>query len=195
MFPKIAEEIKETSGIDIGLINKGMLKLLTEQKQQEYKRIMAIQNQSGEQADWFTGEELRRKEPALSDAIKGAMYIEKDGQVEANQLTLGLLKSAAASGVVIKEYVEVYDFQLSKGKVEGVVTNQGIFTSENVIVAGGAWSQKLLSETGLQLDTYPVKGECFSVVTHRQMLSTTIFSHGCYLVPKKRWKNNCWCYC
>ena len=186
MFPKIAEEIKETSGIDIGLINKGMLKVaLTEQEQQEYKRIMAIQNQSGEQADWFTGEELRRKEPALSDAIKGAMYIEKDGQVEADQLTLGFLKSAAASGVVIKEYVEVYDFQLSKGKVEGVVTNQGIFTSENVIVAGGAWSQKLLLETGLQLDTYPVKGECFSVVTHRQMLSTTIFSHGCYLVPKK----------
>lgn len=186
MFPKIAEEIKENSGIDIGLINKGMLKVaLTEQEQQEYKRIMAIQNQSGEQADWFTGEELRRKEPALSDAIKGAMYIEKDGQVEADQLTLGFLKSAAASGVVIKEYVEVYDFQLSKGKVEGVVTNQGIFTSENVIVAGGAWSQKLLLETGLQLDTYPVKGECFSVVTHRQMLSTTIFSHGCYLVPKK----------
>ncbi|PZX05570.1 glycine oxidase [Psychrobacillus insolitus] len=186
MFPKIAEEIKENSGIDIGLINKGMLKVaLTEQEQQEYKRIMAIQNQSGEQADWFTGEELRRKEPALSDAIKGAMYIEKDGQVEADQLTLGFLKSAAASGVVIKEYVEVYDFQLSKGKVEGVVTNQGIFTSENVIVAGGAWSQKLLLETGLQLDTYPVKGECFSVVTHRQMLSTTIFSHGYYLVPKK----------
>jgi glycine oxidase len=186
MFTKIAEEIKETSGIDIGLINKGMLKVaLNEQEQQEYKRIMAIQNQSGEQADWLTGEELRRKEPALSDAIKGAMYIEKDGQVEADQLTLGFLKSAAASGVVIKEYVEVYEFQLSKGKVEGVVTNQGIFTSENVIVAGGAWSQKLLSETGLQLDTYPVKGECFSVVTHRQMLFTTIFSHGCYLVPKK----------
>ena len=186
MFTKIAEEIKETSGIDIGLINKGMLKVaLTEQELQEYKRIMAIQNQSGEQADWLTGEELRRKEPALSDAIKGAMYIEKDGQVEADQLTLGFLKSAAASGVVIKEYVEVYDFQLSKGKVEGVVTNQGTFTSENVIVAGGAWSQKLLSETGLQLDTYPVKGECFSVVTHRQMLLTTIFSHGCYLVPKK----------
>lgn len=186
MFTQLAGEIKETSGIDIELINKGMLKVaLNEQQQQEYKRVIAIQRQSGEQADWMTGEEVRRKEPVLSDAITGAMHLEKDGQVEATQLTLGFLKSAAARGVVIKEFVEVYYFQLSKGKVSGVVTNEGNFISENVIVAGGAWSKKLLSKTGLQLDTYPVKGECFSVVTHSQMLTTTVFSHGCYLVPKK----------
>ncbi|WP_017380704.1 glycine oxidase ThiO [Paenisporosarcina sp. TG-14] len=186
MFTQLAGEIKETSGIDIELINKGMLKVaLNEQQQQEYKRVIAIQRQSGEQADWMTGKEVRRKEPVLSDAITGAMHLEKDGQVEATQLTLGFLKSAAARGVVIKEFVEVYYFQLSKGKVSGVVTNEGNFNSENVIVAGGAWSRKLLSKTGLQLDTYPVKGECFSVVTHSQILTTTVFSHGCYLVPKK----------
>ncbi|QBP40302.1 glycine oxidase ThiO [Paenisporosarcina antarctica] len=186
MFTQLAGEIKETSGIDIELINKGMLKVaLNEQQQHEYKRVIAIQRQSGEQADWMTGEEVRRKEPVLSDAITGAMHLEKDGQVEATQLTLGFLKSAVARGVVIKEFVEVYYFQLSKGKVSGVVTNEGNFYSENVIVAGGAWSKKLLSKTGLQLDTYPVKGECFSVVSHSQILTTTVFSHGCYLVPKK----------
>jgi glycine oxidase len=186
MFTKLAVEIKETSGIDIELINKGMLKVaLNEMEQQEYKRVIAIQQQDGEQANLLTGDEVRRKEPALSESITGALYLEKDGHVDATQLTLGFLKSAASSGVVIKEDVEVYDFQLSKGKVMGVLTNEGNFTSENVIVAGGAWSEKLLSETGLQLDTYPVKGECFSVVSHHQMLSTTIFSHGCYLVPKK----------
>jgi glycine oxidase len=186
MFTKLAVEIKETSGIDIELINKGMLKVaLNEMEQQEYKRVIAIQQQDGEQANLLTGDEVRRKEPALSETITGALYLEKDGHVDATQLTLGFLKSAASSGVVIKEDVEVYDFQLSKGKVMGVLTNEGNFTSENVIVAGGAWSEKLLSETGLQLDTYPVKGECFSVVSHHQMLSTTIFSHGCYLVPKK----------
>jgi glycine oxidase len=186
MFTKLEDEIKETSGIDIELINKGMLKVaLNEQEQKEYKRIIAIQQESGEQADWLTGEEVRRKELALSDAVTGAMYLEKDGQVEAPQLTLGFLKSAAALGAVIKEHVEVHSFHFARGKITGVVTNEGDFTSENVIVTGGAWSKKLLSETGLQLETYPVKGECFSVVTHRPLLSSTIFSHGCYLVPKK----------
>jgi glycine oxidase len=186
MFPKLACEIKETSGIDIELINKGTLKVaLNEQQQQEYKRLTAIQQQSGEQADWLTGVEVRRKEPAITEAIKGAIYFANDGQVEATQLTLGFLNSAATCGVVIKEFVEVYDLQLSKGKVIGVVTNEGNFASENVIVAGGAWSNKLLSKTGLELDIYPVKGECFSVATQSQLLTTTVFSPSCYLVPKK----------
>ena len=186
MFPKLGGEIRETSGIDIELINKGMLKVaINEQQQQEYKRIIAIQRQSGEQADWLTGEEVRRKEPALTDAIKGAIHFANDGQVEATQLTLGFSNSAAACGVVIKEFVEVFDLQLSKGKVIGVVTNEGYFASENVIVAGGAWSSKLLSKTGLELDIYPVKGECFSVVTQSQLITTTVFSPSCYLVPKK----------
>ncbi|EPD50553.1 glycine oxidase ThiO [Paenisporosarcina sp. HGH0030] len=186
MFTRLADEIKGTSGIDIELINKGMLKVaINEQEQQEYKRFIAIQRQSGDQADWLTGEEVREKEPALSQDIIGAMLLDKDGHVEAPQLTLGLLKSAAVLGVVIKEYVEVYDFQFTKERVTGVVTSEGDFTSENVIVAGGAWSKKLLSKTGIQLETHPVKGECFSIVTHRPLLTSTIFSHGCYLVPKK----------
>ncbi len=113
------------------------------------------------------------------------MYLEKDGQVEASQLTLGFLKSAAALGVTIKEHVEVHSFLVENGEVTGVVTDEDDFFSENVIVAGGAWSERLLLQTGLEINTYPVKGECFSVRTHRPLLSSTIFSEECYLVPKK----------
>lgn len=186
MFPKLAGEIKEMSGVDIELINEGMLKVaLNEQQRQQYEHLIAIHRKSGEQADWMTGHEVRSKEPSLSDGIKWAMYLANDGQVEASQLTLGFLHSAKAYGVVIKEFVEVFDFQVSKGKVIGVVTNEGNFASDKVIVAGGAWSNKLLLKTGLELDIYPVKGECFSVITQSTLLTTTVFSPDCYLVPKK----------
>ncbi len=62
MFPRLADELKETSGIDIELINKGMLKVaLNAQEEQEFKRIIAIHQQSGEQADWLTREAVREK--------------------------------------------------------------------------------------------------------------------------------------
>lgn len=186
MFPELSEELKRISGIDIGLINKGMLKIaLTEQQKQKYQQIIRIQKEKGEQADWLTSEELQQKEPELSSAVSGAMYIEKDGQVEAPQLTLAFLKSAAASGAVIKEHVEVEEIQIHESRVTGLTTNEGTFRCDKVIVAGGAWSEKLLTKTGLQLGTYPVKGECFSVLTERPLLDCTVFSHGCYLVPKK----------
>ena len=57
--------------------------------------------------------------------------------------------------------------------------------SSHVVVTGGVWSEKLISETGLQLNMYPVKGECFSVRTEAPLLTSTIFTPGCYLVPKK----------
>ncbi|MFD2044619.1 glycine oxidase ThiO [Ornithinibacillus salinisoli] len=185
MFPSIAEEIKELSGIDIELVNKGMYKIaLSEQEENEYKQIIDLQQQAGEQAEWISQEEIRRREPALSNAITGAMFIQKDGQVSAPKITEGFLKAAAVLGVVIKEYTEVFSFQVENGKIAGVITNVGKFESDTVIVAGGAWTQKLLSEAGVQLQTYPVKGECFSVRTHQPLITRTIFSPGCYLVPK-----------
>ncbi|UFT98555.1 glycine oxidase ThiO [Radiobacillus kanasensis] len=186
MFPKLALEIKEVSGIDMELVNKGMLKVaLNEQQKNDFQRIVTMQQDSGEQAEWLSGEEVKEKEPTLSEDVLGGMYLEKDGQLEARQLTLGFLKSATALGALIKENVEVKSFTYKNGKVTGVATNEGTFVSDKVIVACGAWSSQLLSNTGLSLDTYPVKGECFSVITHRPLLSSTVFSEGCYLVPKK----------
>src|SRR5690606_10119481 len=52
------------------------------------------------------------------------------------------------------------------------------------IVAGGAWSGHILQQAGVELDVYPVKGECLSVKTSQPIVEKTIFSHGCYFVPK-----------
>lgn len=186
LFNDLADELNMISGIDIELVKKGMLRVaLADREQQEHHRISGIHKQNGELAELLTGEEARRREPALSNDVIGAMYLERDGQVEAPQLALGFLKSAPALGCVIIEYVEVHSFHIANGKVNGVATNEGDFMSSNIVVTGGAWSEKLLMKIGLQLKMYPVKGECFSVRTEFPLLSSTIFTPGCYLVPKK----------
>ncbi|WP_223639025.1 glycine oxidase ThiO [Planococcus sp. 4-30] len=186
MFNGLADELKIASGIDIELVNKGMLKLaLTDKEQQEHRRILEVHRQNNERAELLTGDEARRREPAISSEVMGAMYLERDGQVAAPQLALGFLKSAEAFGSVIKEDVEVQSFHSSKGIMTGVATSEGDFMSANIVVAGGAWSEVLLSKMGLPTITHPVKGECFSVRTETPLLSSTIFTSGCYLVPKK----------
>lgn len=186
MFNGLADELKIASGIDIELVNKGMMKLaLTDREQQEHRRILEVHRQNDELAELLTGDEARRREPALANEVMGALYLERDGQVAAPQLALGFLKSAEALGSVIKEDVEVHSFHSSKGKIIGVATTEGDFMSDNIVVTGGAWSESLLMEMGLPLITHPVKGECFSVRTEVPLLSSTIFSSGCYLVPKK----------
>lgn len=185
MFPALSEELKDLSGIDIELVNKGMFKVaLTNDQVAESMDMIKVQQDAGLEAEWLSTAEIRKMEPLLSDEIKGAMFIPKDGQVSATRLSLAFAKSAASLGVDIKEFVHVSDLCTENGCVKGVVTNIGEFSSENVIVASGAWSAFLLEKSGINLDTYPVKGECFSVLTDRPLLEKTIFSHGCYLVPK-----------
>ncbi|NDI34896.1 glycine oxidase ThiO [Chengkuizengella sediminis] len=186
MFPKLADELKDQSGIDIALTNKGMFKIaVTEEQVNEYKQMISFQRKAGEQVEWFTRDELREKEPALSKAVLGGLYLPNDGHVLAPELSLAFAKSAAKLGVMIQEYTEVFSFILENGRVKGVKTDQGALQSENVIVTTGAWSHRLLRETGIESSDYPVKGECFSVVFQKPILESTIFSHGCYLVPKK----------
>ncbi|MGG0247473.1 glycine oxidase ThiO [Peribacillus frigoritolerans] len=185
MFPALAEELKDISGIDIELVNKGMYKVaLSSDQVAELKNMIKVQQNAGLEAEWLSTAEIRKTEPLLSDEIKGAMFIPNDGQVSATRLSLAFTESAAALGVDIKEFVHVSELVTENGCVTGVVTDIGRFSSENVIVAGGAWSAFLLEKSGIILDSYPVKGECFSVLTDRPLLEKTIFSHGCYLVPK-----------
>ncbi|SDJ68981.1 glycine oxidase ThiO [Sediminibacillus albus] len=185
MFPFLEEEIKKVSGVDIQLVNKGTLKpALTEAEEIACKQSIEKYQEAGEQADWLTAEQAKKLEPNLSCAVRGAMYIKKDGHVSAPHLTRGFLYAAAVLGADIFEYEEVLSLQQQGGEITGVNTSKSSYLSPNVIIAGGAWSDKLLKETEAPLNTYPVKGECFSLLIQKPLLSYTIFSDGCYLVPK-----------
>lgn len=186
MFPNLAVELKERSGIDIELVQKGLVKIASSQAEvQEFQKMMEAQQQAGETVEWMTGKQLCEKEPALSPNLLGGMYIPNDGQLSPFQLSHAFAKSAASYGAEIREFTEVHSFIHRKGKITGVVTGTGKIYGNHVVVAGGAWSDRLLQESGLILKSYPVKGECFSIISPRPLLTATIFSHDCYLVPKK----------
>lgn len=113
------------------------------------------------------------------------MYIPNDGQVQAYELSLAFAKASMALGAEIYEYTHVTDFILNDERVYGVRTSQGEFLADSVIVASGAWSREILEKTGIVLPIIPVKGECFSVKVEKPLVQGTIFSHGCYIVPKQ----------
>lgn len=185
MFPSLQYELKEHSGIDIELVQKGMLKLaMNEEESGHLKRTISFQQKLGERAEWLAPEQVAEREGQISDVLFGAMDIPMDGHVNPERLTHAFAKSAVNFGAEVKEYVEVYSLLLDGSTVKGVETSNGTFHGGNVVVAAGAWSKRMLSECGVTLPAYPVKGECFSVITDRPLLASTIFTESCYVVPK-----------
>jgi glycine oxidase len=185
MFPEIAEELRETSGIDIGLIRKGTMRVVHRQEQiPHFQEVIAAQLSIGEKAEWLSAEETRMREPGLDPHLVGSMYIAEDGHVLAPELSRAFAKSAAVLGAEIREDIDVKSILSEDGKIKGVLTNEGTIDCDHVIVATGAWTGALVEPLGSLLPVYPVKGECFSVVSSVPLLQATVFADGCYLVPK-----------
>ncbi|WP_078381601.1 glycine oxidase ThiO [Sutcliffiella halmapala] len=185
MFPSLQSELKEFSGIDIELVQKGMLKIArTEKEAQHLKQMLEFQQRLGEKASWLDKEAVLKREPALGGELVGAMDIPMDGHVNPEKLTHAFAKAATNLGAVVKEYVEVYSFQRDKDSVFAVETSEGTYSGASFLVAAGAWSKRLLAELALPIPAYPVKGECFSVITERPLITSTIFTDSCYIVPK-----------
>lgn len=184
MFPRLAEELKETCGMDIELINKGMLKLaLSPSQLTDLKEIYDAQRKLDLEICWVSGDEARKWEPNLSDTVQGGIFLPEDGHVNPLQLTLAFAKAAVEKGAEIREYSDVHSILFDRGKVAGVKTDAGDIYSRVVILAAGAWSKRFLPEG--ELHTYPVKGECFSVASVKPLITRTIFTEGCYIVPKR----------
>lgn len=187
MFPSLIQELEELSGIQIGLVNKGMLKVArSPQDSQMLKKQVEFHCKWDPAVRWLDKEELLIQESALSHEMQGGMYIPNDGQLMAPSLSQAFAKGALAKGAAAIEYCEVESLLMKSQSISGVETSQGRFYASTVALTTGAWAPKLLKQTGISLDIFPVKGECLSVIPSRPLINSTIFSEqGCYLVPKK----------
>jgi glycine oxidase len=185
MFSSLSEDLKEQTGNDIDLIEKGMLTIaLTEEKVHSLRSTIAFQQAAGEKASWLRGEDLLSVEPNLSKTVLGAMYAPDDGQVSAFKLATSFARAATLLGARILEYTDVTGILIENDRVQGVKTVQGDFFGDHVVVTGGAWTKQILEQTNVDLPIYPVKGECLSVRTNERLITKTIFSDDCYIVPK-----------
>ncbi|MED3562639.1 glycine oxidase ThiO [Bacillus xiapuensis] len=187
MFPDMANELFELTGIDIELVQKGMLKIAeTEEIAIEAKQQVLFQRNWDSKIQWLDSAEIREMEPALSPNVAGGMYLPNDGHVQPEKLTAAFAKAAVQIGTQIRENTEVLSILFKNGQVKGVKTTNGDIHCEQVVVATGAWAGQLLRESGLDVPLYPVKGECFSIKTETPLINRTIFSDKrCYLVPKR----------
>ncbi|WP_079506831.1 glycine oxidase ThiO [Mesobacillus jeotgali] len=186
MFPELARELEELTGVHIGLQNRGMYRVAaTEKEAIELKKLIEFQTKSGETAKWVSFQELMEQEPHVSSSLIGAMFIPNDGQVDARELTIAFAKAAMLNGAEFYEFTNVNDLILGNEKAHGIQTDLGPMYAESIVIATGAWSPFLIEKTGLTLPISPVKGECLSVLTNKPLIKGTVFSHGCYIVPKK----------
>lgn len=177
------DELELYSAVTAQYIGEGILRAaLTEEDELELRsRLPWIQN-----AEWLTASDMLKLEPELSHAVRGGLHFYADHQVHPVWLAKALGAAIVKQGCQIREWTPVFRLltEAGTGRVCGVQTSEGALHADIVVLASGAWSPALTEPLGIQLPMFPVKGQCLSVKTAAPLIRSTVFTHGCYIVPK-----------
>jgi D-amino-acid dehydrogenase len=114
-----------------------------------------LMRRRGIACDVMDAEAIARQEPGLASIFKHAVFHPACHHVGDPGIYVGALGKhfIGSGGKSVK--AEVAGFRVSQGKVDGVLTDAGLFEADAVVVAAGAWSRRLAGQLGAKvpLDT------------------------------------------
>ncbi|MFB6365433.1 glycine oxidase ThiO [Paenibacillus elgii] len=178
------DELEQVSGLTAQYVAEGIVRAaLTEEDEAELSgRLSWIRD-----AEWVQSAEMLKLEPELTPAVRGGLYLPADHHVHPVWLAKTLQAAIAKQGCAIREWTPVIRLltEPGSGRIRGVQTSEGPLYADLVVLAAGAWSPALTEPLGLSLPIFPVKGQCISLKTEAPLIRSTVFTKGCYVVPKR----------
>lgn len=178
------EELERISGVSVEYRDEGILRAaFTEADELELRgRLSWMQD-----ARWLDRDELLAAEPELSPDVRGGLQLPADHQLHPRRLAQALKAALVRQGCELRENTPVFELTRASGngRVTGVRTAEGTLDASLVVLSAGAWSPGLADAIGLRLPIFPVKGQCISLRPSAPISRFTLFTQGCYIVPKE----------
>ena len=183
-YPDLLDEIRLNSGIDPEYIQSGLLYLNLEDDAADLEQAKIWEKKHDYAFECLSGETLKAVEPGLGDEKTG-WFTGSIGQVRNPRLVRALREDLLRLGVIIEQHTQAESFITEGDQVKGVVTDKGVFYGDQVIVAGGAWSAKLLQQWVKVPRIAPVKGQMIVFRAKPGIVSRIVLSKGRYVIPRK----------
>jgi glycine oxidase len=165
MWGSFAAELKDVSGLDVGLRTAGTLAVARDGDEKEaLERELELRARLGLRAQRLLPSAARELEPALAPSIRLGVEFPDDHSVDPRALAAALVVAAERAGVVLRPGTEV-------ASLDEVDASQ-------VVLAAGSWSAALAP-----LPVRPVKGQTIRL-RGAPLLERTLRFEGGYLVPR-----------
>jgi glycine oxidase len=185
LHARLADELRELTGIDVGFCRWGLLQVLfTPGEMRAAERCVAVQTQAGLRVERLNREQTLDREPTLTPNLQGSIRYADEAHVHNGRLTIALAEAARRKGAELHSGVPAVALIQKGGRIVGVQTSTETVYAETVVVANGAWSSELVRALGLMLPVKPMRGQMLAVRTVPRAVSQVIYGRHMYLVPR-----------
>jgi glycine oxidase len=186
MFPSLAQEISDLTGVDSTYRMNGGFHLFEDAgRSDEMEKFYRAHRNYDIPCERTDAAEVIRREPALSPHIAGGIYFPQNGQIDPRRYTQVMAQAAMQLGAAFHFGRPVTGFLREKGRVIGVKTPLGDLRADYVVLAAGAWSGLVGRELGMPLVVQPVRGQMIRLETKPPRLNHTVHCGSLYLVARK----------
>ncbi len=148
LWPTLSEELDS----DVEYYKKGNLRLgKTEQHKKVLEGLTARAVDCGLDVRMISGDEVREINPYLSEEVYCASWCPTDGHANPMRTTLAYYRAARKLGARFITGIEVLELKKVKGVLRQVVTDQGVFEADTVLLANGLGARKVAGTVGIDI--------------------------------------------
>jgi len=155
---RLWEDMNRSVEAETGFRQTGILFAVeTDQEIAEYEAWLEHARPYQLDARLISSAEFDRLMPGAGGRWKAALYSASDGRAEPQRAAPAIARAARQAGAAILTDCAVRGIDRAGGRIAAVVTERGRIPCDSVIVAGGAWSRRFLSDLGLRLPQLKVR--------------------------------------
>ena len=185
IYPKLVNELQQTTGIDSELLCNGILLLGIN----DFTPALSWAEKYNYKCHQICTSEIRSIAPGISEKIaKDALYLPKIMQVRNPRLMRALIQyieQVCSKQIELRSMTEARCVNVANGRICGVEMANDKIECENVVIACGAWSDLLLRDITNPVDIYPVRSQMILYQRARFKSIPTIWNEDHYLIPRK----------
>jgi sarcosine oxidase subunit beta len=127
-----------------------------EQEEQTLKTLLQKQQAYGLNISWLDSGDLRKLIPHLNpEGLIGGTYSPNDGSASPLLSIHAFYKQARNYGAEFHFNEPVTEIIVRSGKIQGVKTSKGMYSTPVVIHASGAWAKSLMNPIGIEIPVQP----------------------------------------
>lgn len=180
LFPDLSKELKDRTGIDNSFVRSGGIEFLSQAHggADEWYGL-------GAATKTLTEKETTDLEPELAPLLGPAMFLRDMAQLR-NPRHLQALRAACLQSKKVKiiEETSAHGFHIEGRRIKGVRISNELLTGERILIAAGAWTDRLLEPLGVRLKIEPVRGQIALLNPGRIVFRRILLWGSRYLVPR-----------